>query len=56
MPLQWIFALVVTLLLVLVTLVFALPTLFGRELVVFGGVSDEEEAIDGEESRLLDDE
>ena len=40
---------------VLVTLAFAVPTLFGRELVIFGMVGDEEGAED-EERRLMGDE
>ena len=54
LPLQWIFALIVTVLLLLVTLAFAIPPLFGRELVMFREI-DDEESVDGEERPLLSD-
>lgn len=53
--LQWIFALIVTVLLLLVAMAFAVPPLFGRELVVFREIVDEEIG-EGEERPLLNDE
>ena len=54
-PLQWIFALVVTSILFLVTLAFTIPPLFGRELVFFRELDVEEESIESEERPLLED-
>lgn len=53
--LQWIFALIVAVVLLLVTMAFAIPLLFGRELVVFREDGDEE-STDDEHRPLLDDE
>ena len=49
--LQWIFALVIMGLLLLVTLIFAIPPLFGKELILFSGEDDDDE--DREREPLL---
>lgn len=52
--LQWIFATVIAALLLLVTLVFSVPPLFGRELVLFREI-DDHMSVDSEGQPLLGD-
>lgn len=52
--LQWVFALVITAVLLLVTLAFTIPPLFGRELVLFREIEDIE-SVDSEGQPLLSD-
>jgi len=52
--LQWVFALVITAVLLLVTLAFTIPPLFGRELVLFREI-DDSESVDSEGQPLLSD-
>jgi len=50
--LQWVFAIIITAFLLLVTLAFTIPPLFGRELVLFREVEDGE-SVDSEGQPLL---
>lgn len=52
--LQWVFALVITAILLLVTLAFTIPQLFGKELVLFREI-DDSESVDSESQPLLSD-
>lgn len=52
--LQWLFAVVITALLLLATLAFAIPPLFGKELVLFREI-EENESVDSEGQPLLND-
>lgn len=50
--LQWVFAIIITTVLLLVTLAFTIPMLFGRELVLFREIEDSE-SVDSEGQPLL---
>lgn len=52
-PLQWVFAAIVTANLLAATLAFVIPTLFGRELVLFREF-DDVGSIDSEREPLLE--